>query len=82
VQKNLWLKKGTAGFNLGCKKEADGVVKTIARNGNIHLVKYKSGLYAVEKITKSIGMTLKVSENKKEMINFYENTLKEVACYE
>jgi hypothetical protein len=57
-------------------------MKVIARNGNIHLVKYKSGLYAVEKITKSIGMTLKASESKKEMVSFYKSILMEATWNE
>lgn len=49
------------------------MVQLVAKKGNIHLVKYARGLYAVEKITESVGMTLKMSGSKKEIVDFYES---------
>ncbi|MEH7246476.1 hypothetical protein V7114_06710 [Neobacillus niacini] len=50
----------------------------LARKGNINLVKYESGLYTVDKITKSVGMSLKASENKEEIVEFFASHVKKV----
>lgn len=43
------------------------MTKALARKGNIYLVKYESGLYGVEKTTKSCSGGLKYSESKEEI---------------
>lgn len=52
----------------------------LARKGNIFLMKYESGLYTVDKITKVCGCTLKASENKEEVVNFFAEYIKGVKC--
>lgn len=47
------------------------MINILARKGTINLVKYDNGLYAVDKITKSIGMSHFVSENKEDAINAF-----------
>lgn len=42
------------------------------RKGNIYLLQYKSGLYCVDKITKSIGKTLFASFDLNEAQKFFE----------
>jgi hypothetical protein len=54
------------------------MMKTLARKGNINLVKFENGLYAVEKITKSVGMTIKMSESKEEIVEFFADHIKKV----
>jgi hypothetical protein len=54
------------------------MITVLARKGNINLVKYECGLYTVDKITKSIGMSLKASENKEEIVEFFAAHIKKV----
>ncbi len=52
------------------------MTKALARKGSIYLVKYESGLYGVEKITKSCSGGLKYSENKEEVVKFFAEYIK------
>ena len=54
------------------------MTKALARKGSIYLVKYESGLYGVEKITKSCSGGLKYSENKEEVVKFFAQYIKSV----
>ena len=54
------------------------ITKALARKGNIYLVKYESGLYGVEKTTKSCSGGLKYSENKEEVVKFFAEYIKSV----
>lgn len=54
------------------------MIKILARKGSIYLVKYESGLYGVEKITKSCSGGLKYSENKEEVVKFFAEYIKSV----
>ncbi len=54
------------------------MTKALARKGSIYLVKYESGLYGVEKITKSCSGGLKYSENKEEVVKFFAEYIKSV----
>lgn len=54
------------------------MTKALVRKGNIYLVKYESGLYGVEKITKSCSGGLKYSENKEEVVKFFAEYIKSV----
>lgn len=54
------------------------MVKVLARKGSIYLMKYESGLYTVDRITKACGCTLKASENKDEVVKFFAEYIKSV----
>lgn len=54
------------------------MTKALARKGSIYLVKYESGLYGVEKITKSCSGGLRYSENKEEVVKFFAEYIKSV----
>lgn len=41
-------------------------------------MKYESGLYTVDRITKACGFTLKASENKEEVSKFFAEYIKSV----
>ena len=54
------------------------ITNILARKGNVCLVKYESGLYAVEKITKASGTTITASANKEAVVNFFAQYVKSV----
>lgn len=54
------------------------MAKVLARKGSIYLVKYESGLYGVEKITKCCSTGLKYNENKEEVVKFFAECIKSV----
>ena len=51
------------------------MVGIIATKGKYQFCKYESGLYTVDKVTKSVGMTVKASFNRAEVETFF-NSLK------
>lgn len=53
-------------------------VQALARKGNIYLVKYSNDFYGVEKITSSVGMGLKYSSDKIEVVDFFSEIIKSV----
>lgn len=52
--------------------------RILARKGSVNLVKYDNGLYAVEWRTKGCGYTMKNSLNKQEMIECFNEEIKNV----
>ncbi|WP_149093405.1 hypothetical protein [Paenibacillus terrae] len=53
------------------------MMKVLARKGNIVLVQYE-GLYAVEKVTKSVGKTLAAGEIKSTIVSKFAEIIKTV----
>lgn len=53
-------------------------MRILARKGTVNFVKYDSGLYGVEKNTKGCAYGMKYSYAKEEIINFFNETIKNV----
>ena len=50
----------------------------LARKGTVNFVKYDTGLYGVERITKGCAYGMKYSFNKQEIIDFFNEAIKTV----
>lgn len=48
----------------------------LARKGTVNFVKYDSGLYGVERITKGCAYGMKYSYDKQEIIDFFNEVIK------
>lgn len=53
-------------------------MRILARKGTVNFVKYDNGLYGVERITKGCSYGMKYSNNKQEIINFFNEAIKSV----
>ena len=60
------------------REEIKMEARALAKRGKIYLMKYNSGLYTVDRITKACGCTLKASENKQEVVDFFASYIKTV----
>ena len=48
------------------------MLNTIATKGNYRFCEYEGGLYTVDKITKSVGMTVKAGFDREEVKAFFD----------
>ena len=56
--------------NFGCR--------ILARKGTVNLVKYDNGFYAVERRTRACAYATKISWNKQEIVNYFNEVIKGV----
>lgn len=53
-------------------------MKILARKGTVNLVKYDNGMYGVERITNACAYGLKYSDDKCDIIDYFNKIIKTV----